>query len=433
MKNLSVSLITLGCSKNTVESEAVCGLFVDKGYKITSDINNADIILIHTCSFIEDSQLESKYQIEKALSLKKKNKNLKVFVTGCLPQLLKEKFKELYPSVDGYVGTGGYKDIIKLIESDEFFCNTKIAGGITDFKRRVLSSGLPSAYIKISEGCNHKCSYCVIPQIRGKYKSRTIKSVVDEAKALADFDIKELNVIAQDTTSYGTDIYNKPSLDKLFLQLAKIKSLKWIRLLYAYPSTVTQSLLGVISSNENICNYMDIPVQHISKNILSKMYRPINTLKIIENIKKKFPDIVLRTSLITGFPGETKEDFKQMLNFVKQNYFEHIGIFSYSDQQTAPSFNFKNKIKPEIIEEQKQILAAAQYENVVKNNRLKINRTYDVLMENTVKNNTYSRAYFQAPEIDNNIIIKGTDFNIGTFQKVKIVKENGYDLIAKKI
>ena len=433
MKSLSVSLITLGCSKNTVESEAVCGLFVDKGYKITSNIDTADIIIIHTCSFIEDSQLESKHQIEKALSLKKKNKNLKVFVTGCLPQLLKEKFKEMYPSVDGYVGTGGYKDIIKLIESEEFFCNTKVAGGITDFKRRVLSSGLPSTYVKISEGCNHKCSYCVIPQLRGKYQSRTIKSVVDEAKALAEFGIKELNVIAQDTTSYGTDIYGKPSLDKLLQQIAKIKSLKWVRLLYAYPSTVTQSLLEVISSNENICNYMDIPVQHISKNILSKMYRPVNTLKIIENIKKKFPDIILRTSLITGFPGETKDDFKQMLSFVKENYFEHIGIFSYSDQQTAASYKLKNKIKPEIIEERKQILATAQYENVIKNNKSKTGKIFEVLIENVNRNNTYSRAYFQAPEIDNNILIKGTDFNIGTFCKVKIVKENGYDLVAQKI
>ena len=361
MKNLSIALITLGCSKNTVESEAVCGLFVNKGYSLTNNIYLADIIIIHTCSFIEDAQIESKHQIERALLLKRKNKNLKVFVTGCLPQLLKDKFKSLYPEIDGYTGTGGYKDIINLIESKKAFCNTRYAGGIIDFKKRILSSDLPSTYIKISEGCNHKCSYCIIPQIRGKYKSRTIKSIVDEAKALADFGIKELNIIAQDTSSYGIDIYQKPSLDKLLFQLSKIKELKWIRLLYAYPSTITKSLLNVISSNENICNYMDIPVQHISKNILSKMSRPLNTLKIVEDIKKNFPNIVLRTSLITGFPGETKEDFKQMLNFVKQNYFEHIGIFSYSDQQTSKSFNLKNKIDPKIIEERKRTLADIQY------------------------------------------------------------------------
>lgn len=433
MKNLSVALITLGCSKNTVESEAVCGMFVEKGYKLTNDIYSADIILIHTCSFIEDAQLESKHQIENALSLKEKNKNLKVFVTGCLPQLLKEKFKEMYPQIDGYTGTGGYKDIIKMIESDSYFCNTKISGGITNFKKRILSSNLPSAYIKISEGCNHKCSYCVIPQIRGQYQSRTIKSIVEEAKALAGFGIKELNVIAQDTTSYGTDIYNKPSLDKLLQQLAKIKDIKWIRLLYAYPSTVTQSLLEVISSNDNICDYMDIPIQHISKNILSKMYRPVNTLKIIENIKKKFPNIVLRTSLITGFPGETKQDFKQMLNFVKENYFEHIGIFSYSDQQTAPSFKFKNKVEPKVIEEQKQILATAQYENVIKNNKSKIGNVYEVLTENINKNKIFSRAYFQAPEIDSSIVFDLDNCKLGKFYKVKIKKISGYDLIATKI
>lgn len=433
MKNLSVALITLGCSKNTVESEAVCGLFVNNGYNLTNDICSADIIIIHTCSFIEDAQIESKHQIENALLLKRKNKNLKVFVTGCLPQLLKDKFKNLYPEIDGYTGTGGYKDIIKLVEKDSFFCNTTVAGGITDFRKRILSSDLPSAYIKISEGCNHKCSYCIIPQIRGKYKSRTIKSIVDEAKALADFGIKELNIIAQDTSSYGIDIYQKPSLDKLLHHLSKIKELKWIRLLYAYPSTVTKSLLDVISSNENICNYMDIPVQHISKNILSKMYRPLNTSKIIEDIKKYFPNIVLRTSLITGFPGETKEDFKQMLNFIKQNYFEHIGIFSYSDQQTAKSFNLKNKIEPKIIEERKQMLAAVQYKNVIKNNNSKIGKIYDVLVEGISKNKIHSRAYFQAPEIDNCILISNAKLNKGTFQKVKIIKTQKYDLIAKKI
>ena len=433
MKNLSVALITLGCSKNTVESEAVCGLFVNKGYNLTNDIYSADIIIVHTCSFIEDAQIESKNQIEKAISIKKKNKAVRVFVTGCLPQLLKDEFKNLYPEIDGYTGTGGYKDIIKLIEKDSFFCNTSVAGGITDFKKRILSSDLPLAYIKISEGCNHKCSYCIIPQIRGKYKSRTIKSITDEAKALADFGIKELNIIAQDTSSYGIDIYQKPSLDKLLQQLAKIKELKWIRLLYAYPSTVTKSLLDVICSNENICNYMDIPVQHISKNILLKMYRPLNTLKIIEDIKKYFSDIVLRTSLITGFPGETKEDFKQMLNFIKQNYFEHIGIFSYSDQQTAKSFNFKNKINSKLIEERKQILAAAQYENVIRNNNSKIGKIYDVLIEDVGKNTTYSRAYFQAPEIDNCILIPNMNLSKGTFQKVKITKTRKYDLVGKKI
>ena len=402
MKNLSVALVTLGCSKNTVESEAVCSLFVNNGYNLTNDIYSADIIIIHTCSFIEDAQIESKHQIENALLLKRKNKNLKVFVTG-------------------------------LVEKDSFFCNTTVAGGITDFRKRILSSDLPSAYIKISEGCNHKCSYCIIPQIRGKYKSRTIKSIVDEAKALADFGIKELNIIAQDTSSYGIDIYQKPSLDKLLHHLSKIKELKWIRLLYAYPSTVTKSLLDVISSNENICNYMDIPVQHISKSILSKMYRPLNTSKIIEDIKKYFPNIVLRTSLITGFPGETKEDFKQMLNFIKQNYFEHIGIFSYSDQQTAKSFNLKNKIEPKIIEERKQMLAAVQYKNVIKNNNSKIGKIYDVLVENISKNKIHSRAFFQAPEIDNCILISNAKLNKGTFQKVKIIKTQKYDLIAKKI
>lgn len=331
MKNNKVSIITLGCSKNTVESEEIIGLFLKEGYVLTSDLSKTDIIVIHTCSFIQDAQIESHYQIQKAGLLKQENKNIKIFVSGCLPQLLQEKMSKDYPFIDGYVGTGNFNKIVKLIKKNKFFADTKYAGGVTNFKTRVLSTDTPSTYIKISEGCNHKCSYCIIPNIRGKFVSRPIKAIIDEAKTLADVGIQELNIIAQDTTSYGIDIYGKLSLSKLLKELSKIKQFKWIRLLYAYPSTINKELLETISENKNICNYIDIPIQHISKNVLKNMKRPLNTRQIIETIKEQFPDIVLRTSLITGFPNETEKDFKELLHFVKQNYFEHIGIFGYSD------------------------------------------------------------------------------------------------------
>ena len=432
MKNNKVALITLGCSKNTVESEAVAGLFLQEGYKITNDLSQTDVIVIHTCSFIQDAQAESHYQIQQAGLLKQQNKNLKIFVTGCLAQLLQDKMKQDYPFIDGYVGTGNFDKVVKLIKKDKFFADTTCAGGVNIFKTRVLSTNSPSTYIKISEGCNHRCSYCIIPNLRGNFVSRTIKSVTNEAKALADCGIQELNVIAQDTTSYGIDLYGKLSLAKLLKEISKIKQLKWIRLLYAYPSTITKELLETISQTENICNYIDIPIQHISNNVLKNMKRPKNTKKIIETIKKDFPDILLRTSLITGFPNETETDFKELLSFVKQNYFEHIGIFGYSDQKLAQSYKINNKIPQRVIEKRVQLLASAQFNNVVKNNKNKIGKTFEVLPETISGNKVYCRAYFQAPEIDNIIIVKNNkNIQLGKFTKVTIKDFKDYDLIAK--
>lgn len=431
MKNNRVSIITLGCSKNTVESEAVAGLLAKNGFELTGNLSETDNIIIHTCSFIQDAQKESHNQIVNAGILKQKNSNLKIFVSGCLSQLLQEKMKEKYPFIDGYVGTGNYTEIVKLIKKNKFFSDTGCPGGVRNFKTRILSGNIPSTYIKISEGCTHRCSYCIIPNLRGGLVSRSVKSVTDEARALADAGIRELNIIAQETTSYGLDIYGELSLAKLLRNLAKIKSLKWIRLLYAYPSTINKELLDTICENENICNYMDIPIQHISKNVLKNMRRPLNTRKIIENIKTKYPDMILRTSLITGFPGETKQDFKEMISFVKENYFEHIGIFGYSDQETAPSYKLKNKIPQKEIERRTEILASEQFKNVVKNNSLKIGKTFEVLPEYVSGNKIFARAYFQAPEIDNCIIInKKENIKIGNFTKVTITDIKDYDLTA---
>ena len=432
MNKNNVCIITLGCSKNTVEAETVAGLFVKEGFKIISNVEEADIIVIHTCSFIQDAQKESKYQIQQAGLLKQKNKTLKIFVSGCLAQLLQDKIKKEYPFIDGYCGTGNFDEIVKLIQGNKFFFKTKVAGGITDFKTRVLSTNLPSTYIKISEGCNHRCSYCIIPNIRGSFISRPIKAIVDEAKFLADSGIRELNIIAQDTTSYGIDIYQKLSLSKLLKEISKIEQFKWIRLLYAYPSTTNKELLETIYEKENICKYIDIPIQHVSKNVLKNMRRPTNTRQIIESIKNSFPNIILRTSLIIGFPNETDADFKELVAFIKQNYFEHVGIFAYSDQKTAPSYKLKNKISKEIIEERLNILATEQFKNVIKNNKNKIGKAFEVLPEVVSGNKVYCRAYFQAPEIDNMIIVsKRDDISLGQFTNIKIKGYKDYDLIAK--
>lgn len=433
--NNKVALITLGCSKNTVEAEAVAGIFVNEGFEITGDAEQANIIVIHTCSFIADAQKESEQCILSVKNLKDKNKNLKVYVSGCLPQLMKNKFIKKYPFVDGYVGTGGFENIVKLIKKQKFFSSVENASGVNNFKRRILSTTLPTTYIKIAEGCNHRCSFCLIPQLRGNYKSRTIKSVVDEAKALADCGIKELNVIAQDTTSYGIDIYGKPSLITLLDKISSIPSLKWIRLLYAYPLNISNDLLKIISERENICSYIDIPIQHTNKNILAQMARPLNTVKVIENIKNKFPSITLRTSLIVGFPGETNAQFKELINFVKQNYFENIGIFGYSDQEKTKSFKLKNKISQKIIDERKQIIAKVQFENVIKNNKSKIGKEFEVFVENVDKNKAYCRTQFQAPEIDGVTIVNLNNNKVvrGQFTKIVVSNFKDYDIIGKVI
>ena len=433
--NNKVALITLGCSKNTVEAEAVAGLFVRDGFEITNNTAQADIIVIHTCSFIADAQEESQQCILYARKLKDKNKNLKIYVSGCLPQLMKNEFIKKYPFVDGYVGTGGFEKIVKLIKKQKFFSSIENPSGVNNFKRRILSTTLPTTYIKIAEGCNHRCSFCLIPQLRGNYKSRTIKSVVDEAKALASCGIKELNIIAQDTTNYGIDIYGKPSLVKLLDKLSNITSLKWIRLLYAYPLNISDDLLKIISERDNICKYIDIPIQHINRKILSDMARPLNTGKVIENIKNKFPDIALRTSLIAGFPGETKKEFNELINFIKQNYFENIGIFGYSDQQKAKSFKLKNKVSQKIIDERKQILANIQFENVIKNNKAKIGKEFEIFVEAVNKNKAHCRTQFQAPEIDGNTIVnlKNKKIKPGQFTKIVVSNFKDYDIIGKVI
>jgi ribosomal protein S12 methylthiotransferase len=253
---LSAAVVALGCPKNTVESEYMLGVLKNDGFNICGDIDCADVIIIHTCSFIKAARQESENAIKKALAAKKRN-GAKVFVTGCLPQLLKDEVAELFPDVDGYLGTGGLKNLSGLI-SNKAKSGVCQAGGLNEFQTRILSSPLPYAYLKIAEGCNHKCSFCIIPDLRGKYKSKSILSVVEEASALAQAGVKELIIIAQDTTSYGSDIYGVLALDKLLSKLAAIQEFKWIRLMYAYPSSVNAALLGVMKEYKNICSYIDI-------------------------------------------------------------------------------------------------------------------------------------------------------------------------------
>jgi ribosomal protein S12 methylthiotransferase len=427
-----VAVIVLGCPKNTVEAEYLLGILKNKGLIISSNIYEVNIAIIHTCSFIESAIEESKKCIRNVLNVKKKT-GVRVYVSGCLPQLLKEKILELFPDIDGFVGTGTLEKLPELVFNKIFDKFILPPGGLNNSNYRMLSATIPSTYLKIAEGCEHKCSFCILPALRGRYESRTVESLVDEAKTLVKNGIKELILVAQDTTSYGKDIYGVFALDKLLTKLAKINELKWIRLLYAHPSSITDRLIKVFKEHENICNYIDIPIQHISKSILATMRRPLNTVAIIEKIKNQLPEIVLRTSVITGFPGETKKDVNELIAFLNQGYFQYVGVFEYSNQKTADSSKFNKQIKAAVAKERRILIENVQYK-IFKEKIDKIKGcTFDLLIENCFKKGIKycinGRAYFQAPEIDGSIIsTTNAPLVIGKFYKATVKHIRGYSI-----
>jgi ribosomal protein S12 methylthiotransferase len=428
----TIAVIALGCPKNTVEAEYLLGIFKEKGFKISSNLDEVDIVVIHTCSFIKAAKSESEKCIRTILDIKKK-KSLRVYVSGCLPQLLKEKMSAIFPNIDGFAGTGTLQSLPDLVFGKNFGGFIWPPGGLNDSNYRVLSSSIPSAYLKIAEGCGHICSFCIIPVLRGRYESRTMESLVDEATALAESGIKELILIAQDTTGYGKDIYDAFVLDKLIVKLSKIGGLKWIRLLYAHPSSITDGLIEVFKEHKKICSYIDIPIQHASKSVLSAMKRPLNTPDIIEKIKRKLPDIVLRTSIIVGFPGEMKKDVNELINFLNRGYFQYVGVFEYSDLKGTVSSKLKGHVRAATTKERRIMIENVQYD-IFKSKIDKIkNNTVEFLVESCLKKgNTYSikgRSSFQSPEIDGNIILTNdTPLMIGEFCKAKVKSVYGYSI-----
>lgn len=429
-----VAVVALGCAKNTVEAEYLLGILQNKGFLLCGDAQKADIVIIHTCSFIHDARVESEDCIKNILSIKTK-KDIKVYVSGCLPQLLKEEIIKKFPLLDGYVGTGALDKLPVLILNKKISTPLK-PGGLNDSKYRILSSPMPSAYLKIAEGCNHLCSFCIIPDLRGKFVSRTINSLYAEAVSLAEAGVRELIIIAQDTTTYGIDLYNAFSLDRLLSKIAAIKKLKWIRLMYAYPSSITDSLLDVFKEYKNICKYIDIPIQHISKNMLTAMRRPLNTGRIIEKIKTDIPDIFLRTSIITGFPGETDKDTDELIDFINQGYFMYAGVFEYSDQKEAPSSKLKKRVKPETAKARRIEVEKAQYKVFEsKINSLKGVKTDFFAERCESKNGKFlitGRSVFQAPEIDGiTSVLSAKPFGAGQFYKAVIKGNEGYNIKAE--
>lgn len=436
MTKYKVGMVSLGCDKNRVDSEIILGQ-VGREYELTNNPKEADIIIVNTCGFIEKAKQESINTILDMAKYKNKHNCKLLIATGCLTQRYGKELLNLMPELDIILGVNDYE---KINDSIEKFIkeNKKISSvnftneGINEGKR-IITTNKSTAYLRIAEGCNNFCTYCIIPKIRGKFRSRSIENIIEEGKALVNSGVKEIIVIAQDTTNYGIDLYGEKRLHVVLRELSKIEGIEFVRVMYCYPEAIYKELIDEIASNDKICKYLDLPIQHISNNILKKMGRKTSKEEMIEKINTlriNIKDVVLRTSLIVGFPGETEEDFNELKEFLKEINLEKVGVFTYSQEEDTPAALMENQIDEEIKEKREKELMEVQREVSKKINENKIGRTYKVLIEN--KNNEYfiGRSYEMAPDIDGMIYIKGKDLTINKFYKVEIKEALEYDLIG---
>lgn len=439
MNKLNFGLISLGCDKNRIDSETILGNIKDN-YEIVNDPKKADIILINTCGFIEASKQESINTILEMAEYKNKY-NCKILVaTGCLTQRYGDELLKLMPELDLILGVNDYNKLNEAIEN--FFTYDGKKQSLCNYSdkninegKRIVTTGSFSAYVRISEGCNNHCSYCIIPKIRGKYRSRTMEDITNECDELSKQGVKEIILVAQDTTRYGIDIYDKKMLPELLEKISQIKSVEWIRILYCYPEEITTELVEEISINDKVCNYIDIPIQHISNNILKNMKRHTKKNEIIKsilNLKNKIDNICLRTSIIVGFPGETEEDFEELKEFIKFIKFDKLGVFKYSREEDTEAYNMPSQIDEKVKEQRQEELMLLQQQISKEKNRSKVGKIYKVIIEGKNDSNYwYGRNYEMSPEIDGEIFFKCDKIlNVGSFTNVKIIDSLEYDLIG---
>lgn len=433
-----IYLQSLGCSKNLVDSENMLGLLKNKGYEIVEFADKADYIIINTCSFINDAKEESINSIIEAAELKGSN-DITIIVTGCLAQRYSDDLLKEIPEIDILIGTHGYEKIDKIIEEHQKekqkVISVEIDETIVEDLPRELLTPKYYAFLKISEGCSNYCTYCVIPKIRGKYRSRKIEDIVNEARILSKQGVKELIVIAQDTSKYGVDLYGERQLHKLIGELSKIEGIEWIRVHYLYPEDLYDELIIEFKANDKLLKYFDIPLQHISDDVLKRMNRKTNKEQItnlIKKIRKEIPEAVIRTSLITGFPGETEEDHEMLKEFLKEYKLDRVGVFKYSREENTAAYKLKNQIKEEIKEARQEELMKIQQEISFNNNTAKIGKTYDVIIDEDSGDNEYlGRTYMDSPEIDGCVFVNSNvKLNVGEIYKVSIVDALEYDLIG---
>lgn len=457
-KNIKIGFVSLGCPKNLVDTEIMLHKLSEAGYEITPEETEADIIVINTCAFIESAKQES---IDSILDIAwlKQNHTLKgIVVTGCLSERYKEEIFTELPEVDAILGVGSISEIVKAVQSVEERCivgrSSKKSISIHDFSEkfssfndkeaseiggdRIITTGDYTAYLKIAEGCTNCCTYCAIPSIRGKFRSREIDDIISEAKTLEAIGAKELCIIAQDTTAYGIDIYGEYKLPELLRRLKNETNIPWLRLMYCYPDKITDELVKEISENDRVVKYIDLPMQHISDRILKRMNRKGDGAlikSVIKNLREKIPDIVIRTTVIVGFPGETEEEFCELCDFIKETKFEHLGVFAYSREEDTPAYNLDGQLEEQEKADRADIIMREQLEINAERQESRIGDTLTILCEgyDYVSEAYYGRSYGDAPDVDGKIYFMAPKeaYQVGDFVDITVIEALDYDLIGE--
>lgn len=437
---MNILFISLGCDKNRVDSETMLGLLYEKGYTVTDDEREADVIVINSCCFIGDAKEESIHTIIEMAGYKETGVCKALVVTGCLAQRYAKEIREELPEVDAIVGTTAYEHIVEIIEE-------AVAGNMPQkledinylpdvATKRIITTGGYYSYLKIAEGCDKCCTYCVIPKVRGSYRSVPIEWLVEQAAQLAEAGVRELMLVAQETTLYGVDLYHKKSLPKLLAELSKIEGLHWIRILYCYPEEIDGELIDAMAALPKVCNYLDIPIQHASDSVLRRMGRRTTQAELVEKIemiRKKIPDITLRTTLICGFPGETTEDHSKLLSFVRKMRFDHLGVFTYSREEGTAADLMEGHIDEEEKERRRDEVMQLQQEISFERADSMCGRTLEVMIEGRLpEDDVYiGRTCMDAPEIDGYIFMDADRMRMsGDFVRAEVMQANGYDLIG---
>lgn len=439
--NYKVGMISLGCPKNQVDAEHMLAMMDAEGWEIVDYVDGCDVVIVNTCGFIDDAKKEAIENILDMVELKKEGVISKIIVTGCLAQRYKEEIVKEIPEVDAVVGIGANGDIIKTVE--------EVMSGVDTIEKyppqcelplegqRILTTPQYWAYLKIGEGCSNRCTYCTIPSIRGNMRSRSMENVIDEAKQLAELGVKELILIAQDTTSYGLDLYGELKLPELLNELCKIDSIEWIRLLYCYPDRITDELIETMKNQEIIVNYIDLPLQHADDKILKAMNRRGDQAlirSVISKLRAEIPDVVIRTTFIVGFPGEGEEEFETLAEFVNEIEFDRLGVFTFSPQEGTPAYDMDDQVEDDVKTRRGEVIMQDQYSIMEEKNNEKIGKTYKVVVEDYdgYSDSYTGRTYMDAPEIDG--LVKFTshkDLDIGDFVDVEIFDIEDYDLIGE--
>ncbi len=440
---MKIGMVSLGCPKNQTDAETMLGILIEKGHTAVQNPEDAEVIIVNTCGFIEPAKQESIDTVLEMAEYKKAGNCRLLIMTGCLAERYHDSIKEELPEVDAVLGAGDYdkiSDVIEQADAGEYVClwghqNCEIPENLP----RVLTTAPHSAYLKIADGCDNNCTYCAIPMIRGHFRSRRMEDIIAEAEELCRNGVKELIVIAQDTTRYGVDLYGEYSLDKLLKELCEIDGVHWIRVHYLYAEAITDSLIDVMAENGKICRYIDVPIQHINDDVLRRMARRTNRKEIEEKIRKireKMPDAVIRTSIIAGFPGESDEQFEELYDFVEKIKFDRMGVFAYSREEDTPAANFSEQIPEEVKEERRGRLMELQQKISLEKNREKTGTEIEVLCEGYDDENYmyFGRSRADSIGVDSTVYFAAEDeVEIGSFVRVEILDADEYDLTGKQI